>query len=119
MDSGNTANNSTPSRPANQTKDTTRSPVSGTPPRTIPSNSPASPSANSFAPATFRTADDPAGVTDGSPDASLWLTYLSGNHTGADVNIYTTGPQADLFRGKQDNTDIFRFMRSALKTNLG
>lgn len=28
-----------------------------------------------FAPAAFRTADDPAGVVDGSPQASLWVSY--------------------------------------------
>jgi alkaline phosphatase len=61
-----------------------------------------------FAPATFRTADDPAGVADGSTDASLWLTYLSGNHTGADVPIYAVGPQSARFTGPQDNTDIYR-----------
>jgi len=119
VDSGNTANNSTPSRAANNVKDPARSPVDGsTPPRTIPSNASGA-AANSFAPATFRTADDPTSVNDGSPDASLWLSYLSGNHTGADVPIYTSGPQAELFKGKQDNTDIFRFMRAALQTNLG
>jgi alkaline phosphatase len=126
VDSGNTANNSSPSRPfaANgaEQKDISRSPGSnlvGGSNNTVPSNSPSNTNANSFAPATFRTADDPEGVTDGSPAASLWLTYLSGNHTGADVNIYTSGPQADLFKGKQDNTDIFREMRSALQTDLG
>jgi len=35
------------------------------------------------------------------------------------VNIYTSGPQSELFKGKQDNTDIFRFMRAALQTDLG
>ena len=44
-----------------------------------------------FGPATFRTPDDPAGVQDGTPDASLWLTHLSGNHTGADVPIFAYG----------------------------
>ena len=92
-DSGNAANNSTPLRTANQVKD---------------------PARTAFAPATFRTADDPAGVTDGSPQASLWLTYLSGNHTGADVPIFGYGPGAAAVGGEIQNTDLFRIVRHAL-----
>jgi len=54
-------------------------------------------------------------VADGSTDASLWLTYLSGNHTGADVPIYAVGPQSARFTGPQDNTDIYRSVFGALQ----
>ncbi|MGH3754791.1 MAG: alkaline phosphatase [Pseudonocardiaceae bacterium] len=107
VDSSNTANNSTPSRPTQGTRSPARS--------TGPINGSGSGDPNNFAPATFRTADDPAGVVDGSPDASLWLSYLSGNHTGADVPIYAFGPRSADFDEAIDNTDIFRLMRSALR----
>jgi alkaline phosphatase len=107
VDSGNTANNSIPSRPTGGARDSARS--------TGPINSSGSGNPANFAPATFRTADDPAGVVDGSPDASLWLSYLSGNHTGADVPIYAVGPRSAGFDESIDNTDIFRLMRSALR----
>jgi alkaline phosphatase len=94
VDSGNTANNSTPSRPTGGAKDAARS---------------------SFAPATFRTPDDPASVTDGSPDASLWLTYLSGNHTGADVPVFAYGPGSRALEGSIDNTDLFGIVGRALR----
>ncbi len=94
VDSGNTANNSTPSRPTGGTKDPARS---------------------SFAPATFRTADDAATVKDGDPAASLWLTYLSGNHTGANVNLYAYGKGSARFQGSFDNTDIYTKMKGSLK----
>jgi alkaline phosphatase len=68
-----------------------------------------------FAPATFRTADDPAGVEDGSLEASLWLTYLSGNHTGQDVPLYAYGPGSDSFEDRNDNTDLFGEMTAALR----
>ena len=67
-----------------------------------------------FAPATFRTPDDPAGVQDGSTDASLWLTYLSGNHTGADVPIFSYGAGSDQLEGSIDNTDLFDVVGGAL-----
>jgi alkaline phosphatase len=106
-DSGNPANNSTPSQPTfPNPKDPARS--------TGPINGSGSGDNKNFAPATFRTPDDPSAVTDGSTAASLWLSYLSGNHTGADVNIYTFGPQASMFGGKEDNTDIYGRMKSAL-----
>lgn len=66
------------------------------------------------APATFRTADDPAGVVDGTADASLWLSYLSGNHTGADVPVYAGGPQAARFAASQNQTDLYTKMYDAL-----
>lgn len=66
IDSGNTANNSSPSREfAANKKDPARS--------TGPVNGSGSGDPKNFAPATFRTADDPAGVADGSTDANLWL----------------------------------------------
>ena len=70
--------------------------------------------ANNFAPATFRTVDDPAGVTDGSPAASLWLTYLSGNHTGADVPVFSYGAGSEQLDGHIDNTDLFGIVGNAL-----
>ena len=93
VDTGNTANNSTPSRPTSGAKDPARS---------------------SFAPATFRTTDDAAGVADGTPEASLWLTYLSGNHTGADVPVFAYGPGSDALEGSIDNTDLFDIVGQAL-----
>jgi alkaline phosphatase len=93
VDSGNTANSSTPSRPTSGAKDPARS---------------------SFAPATFRTPDDAPGVTDGSPDAGLWLTYLSGNHTGADVPVFAYGPGSQALEGSIDNTDLFGIVGRAL-----
>lgn len=110
VDSGNTANNSTPSRASGNTKDGARS--------AGPINGSGSGNAKNFAPATFRTPDDAAGIQDGSLDASLWLSYLSGNHTGADVPIYATGPGAAGFDTNIDNTDIYRLMLGALK-NVG
>ena len=68
-----------------------------------------------FGPATFRTPDDPAGVTDGTTDASLWLTYLSGNHTGADVPIFSYGAGARQMEGSIDNTDLFDIVGRALR----
>ena len=93
VDSGNPANNSTPSRPTGGAKD---------------------PSRSAFGPAYFRTPDDAAGVTDGSPQASLWLTYLSGNHTGADVPLFAEGPGAQALAGSVDNTDLFDVVTTAL-----
>jgi alkaline phosphatase len=108
VDTGNTANNSTPSRPTSGAKDPERS--------TGPVNGAGEGDPANFAPATFRTADDPRGVKDGDPEASLWLSYLSGNHTGADVNIYSSGPGAEMFDGNQDNTELYGKMRAALRS---
>jgi len=106
VDSGNPANNSTPSRTSSGKLDPTRS--------TGPINGSGSGNPGNFAPATFRTADDASGVKDGSEEASLWLTYLSGNHTGADVTLFATGPRSGQFSNSYDNTDIYRKMFSAL-----
>lgn len=107
VDSGNTANRGTPSRPTAGTLDPARS--------TGPVNGAGAINPANFAPATFRTKDDPAGVVDGSPEASLWLQYLSGNHTGANVNIYAYGKGSASFRGTFDNTDIYRKMVASLR----
>ena len=106
-DSGNTANNSTPARPKGGAIDPKRSSgiVNG-----AGSGDPAN-----FGPATFRTPDDPAGVKDGTPEASLWLSYLSGNHTGADVPVYAYGPTSQKMTGSIDNTDLFDIVTSALR----
>ncbi len=109
VDSGNTANNSTPSRGSNA-KDPARStgPVNG-------SGATGANAAKNFAPATFRTADDAASVQDGTSEASLWLSYLSGNHTGADVPIFASGPGSDQMADSIDNTDLFAMVTNALR----
>jgi alkaline phosphatase len=106
VDTGNPANNSTPTRPGNTTKDPNRS--------TGIANAPGS-AANNFGPATFRTPDDPSTVTDGTPEASLWLSYLSGNHTGADVPIFAYGPGSGALEGSIDNTDLFDIVGKGLR----
>ncbi len=106
VDSGNRANDSVPVRSGSQTRDPARS--------TGANNAPGS-AAGNFAPAYFRTADDPADLPDGDPRDSLWLTYLSGNHTGADVNIFATGPGAAQYAASQDNTDLYRKMHDSLR----
>ncbi|MFF1557893.1 alkaline phosphatase [Streptomyces sp. NPDC058279] len=105
-DAGNPANNSTPSRATSGAKDTTRS--------TGIVNGAGSGDAKNFAPATFRTPDDAPGVKDGSPEASLWLTYLSGNHTGADVPIFAYGPNGGAFAASQNNTELYTKMYRSL-----
>ena len=107
VDTGNTANNSTPTRPTAGTKDPARS--------TGPVNGAGSADPKNFAPATFRTPDDPAGVADGSPQASLWLTYLSGNHTGADVPLFAYGAGSGQLARSIDNTDLFDVVSGALR----
>ena len=105
-DTGNPANNSTPARGASA-KDPARS--------TGPVNGSGSADAKNFAPATFRTADDPASVQDGTPEASLWLTYLSGNHTGQDVPLYAYGPGSSGLADTIENTDLFDVVGDALR----
>ena len=107
IDSGNTANSSTPSREygANK-KDPSRS--------TGIINGAGSADPHNFAPATFRTPDDPTGVKDGTPQASLWLSYLSGNHTGADVPLFAYGAGSQALEGSVDNTDLFDVVGHAL-----
>jgi alkaline phosphatase len=106
VDNGNPANNSTPSRATGTKLDPERS--------TGIVNGAGSADASNFAPATFRTPDDAESVTDGSPEASLWLSYLSGNHTGADVPIFSYGRGSDELNGSVDNTDLFDVMGEAL-----
>jgi len=106
VDSGNSANNSTPARPARSVKDPKRS--------TGSVNGAGSADPGNFAPATFRTPDDASSIKDGSPEASLWLTYLSGNHTGADVPIFAYGPKSGRLAGSIDNTDLFTVVGQAL-----
>ena len=107
VDSGNTANNSTPTRPGANTLDPSRS--TGT------VNGAGAQDPRNFAPATFRTPDDPASVTDGSREAGLWLSYLSGNHTGADVPLYAYGPGSSQLAGSVDNTDLFDVVTAGLR----
>ena len=107
VDAGNTANNSTPSRPGGNVKDPSRS--------TGAVNGAGSADPRNFGPATFRTPDDPAAVKDGSAEASLWLSYLSGNHTGADVPLFAYGPGSRRLAGSIDNTDLFTEVGRALR----
>ena len=106
-DSGNPANSSTPARPSGGAKDPVRS--SGI------VNGPGGADPRNFGPATFATPDDPAGVADGSPEASLWLSYLSGNHTGADVPLFAYGPGTDRLAASIDNTDLYDIVGDALR----
>ena len=116
-DSGNPANNSANggiADRAGQSKVAARS----TGIQNAPGGTPAVPGgtpANNFAPATFRTADDPASVQDGTEDASLWLTYLSGNHTGADVPLFGYGPGSGRLADSIDNTELFDIVGGALR----
>lgn len=107
VDSGNTANNSTPSRPGRNQLDPTRS--------TGIINGAGAGDPRNFGPATFRTPRDPASVKDGSPEASLWLSYLSGNHTGADVPLFAYGPRSERLARSLDNTDLFDVVGQALR----
>jgi alkaline phosphatase len=115
-DAGNPANSSAasglPDRAAQSKADARSTGIQNAPGGTpaVPGGAPA----NNFAPATFRTADDPRSVQDGTPEASLWLTYLSGNHTGEDVPIYASGPRAWRLGGSIDNTDLFDVVGGAL-----
>ena len=105
-DTSNPANSSTPVRKAGA-KDPARS--------TGPINGSGAGDPANFAPATFRTPDDAADITDGSPDASLWLTYLSGNHTGQDVPLYAYGPHSRSMADSIENTDLFNIVGNALR----
>ena len=107
MDAGNTANSTTTPVRTGQTKDPRRS--------TGPLNGSGSADPANFAPATFKTADDPASVKDGSPEASLWLTYLSGNHTGEDVPLFAYGPRSGALADTVENTDLYDVMAGALR----
>lgn len=108
VDAGNTANTSTPSRTSG-TKDPARSsgPIDGS----------GSADVKNFGPATFRTADDPDSVKDGTAEASLWLSYLSGNHTGQDVPIFAYGPRSNRVGAEIENTDLFDVVTDALRLN--
>lgn len=108
VDSSNEANNSTPRREYTaNTKDPERS--------TGIINGAGSADPGNFAPATFRTPDDPEGVQDGDPEASLWITYLSGNHTGANVPVFSEGPGSQGLDGRVDQTNIYDVMAEALQ----
>lgn len=107
VDAGNTANNSTPTRSGGNVRDAARS--------TGIVNGAGAADPRNFAPATFRTPNDPADVKDGSKDASLWLSYLSGNHTGADVPVYAYGSGSEKLQGTVDNTDLFDIVGNALR----
>ena len=105
-DSGNPANNSLTLRTSGNTKDTTRS--------AGPINGGGAGNVKNFAPATFRIPTDPASVKDGDTTASLWLAYLSGNHTGADVPLFGYGAGSDQLQGRVDNTALFGIVGRAL-----
>ena len=108
VDSSNEANSSTPRREYSANKlDPERS--------TGIINGAGSDGPGNFAPATFRTPDDAEGVEDGDPEASLWISYLSGNHTGANVPIFSEGPGSQELDGQIDQTNIYDVMASALQ----
>lgn len=113
---GNANNNSFPGTPQSRSSAGAKDPARTTMP-TAPLNSAAGRAqAVNFAPATFGTPDQGADykTKDGTLDANLWLTYLTGNHTGADVPVYAYGAGAELFEGSIDNTDLFDLVGSAL-----
>jgi alkaline phosphatase len=105
-DSGNPANASLTPRTSGSTKDATRS--------AGPINGSGAGNPKSFAPATFRVPTDPASVTDGDPAASLWLSYLSGNHTGADVPVFGYGAGSEQLEARVENTSLFGIVGRAL-----
>ena len=108
-DKGNPANNSVPTRSKSGAKDPNRSSgIQNGAGLTGPNP------AGNFAAATFRTADDGPDVKDGSPEASLWLSYLSGNHTGADVPLFASGPGSDVLAHELNNTDLYGIMLGSL-----
>ena len=110
VDRTNPANNSRPTRSTEaNTKDPVRS--SGI------VNGPGSGDPKNFGPATFGTPDDGKDFRklDGTPEASLWLSYLSGNHTGQDVPVFAYGPRSSQFDDAQDNTDHYDYVRRALR----
>lgn len=107
VDSSNEANTSTPRREyAGNKLDPRRS--------TGPVNGTGSANPANFAPATFRTPEDAASVKDGDPAASLWLTYVSGNHTGANVPVFSEGPGSGVLGGRVDQTELYGAMTAAL-----
>ena len=107
VDAGNSANSSTPGRPSGNVKDPARS--------TGIINAPGSANPKNFGPATFRTVDDPPSVQDGTLEASLWLTYLSGNHTGEDVPVFAYHDRSGRLEGSIDNIDLFDIVGEALR----
>ena len=74
-----------------------------------------------FSTGAFSCYDAPDQLTAPSPsvdrglEASLWLTYLSGNHTGADVPVFAYGPGSQQLGGEIDNTDLFDVVTGALR----
>ncbi len=103
-------NTSTPSRPSAGAKDAARSHDF------VNDGGAGQADVKNFAPATFGTVDQGANYTslDGTANGALWLTYLSGNHTGADVPIFSYGAGSELLEGEIDNTDLFGIVGSAL-----
>ncbi|WP_162261020.1 MULTISPECIES: alkaline phosphatase [unclassified Nocardioides] len=103
-------NTSNPSRPSSGAKDAVRSHDF------INDGGAGQTDVKNFAPATFGTVDQGPNYTslDGTANGALWLTYLSGNHTGADVPIFSYGAGSELLDGEIDNTDLFDIVGSAL-----
>lgn len=46
---------------------------------------------------------------------ALEAGFVSTNHTGIPVPVYATGPGSDALNGKNDNTKVFRVMKSAME----
>ncbi|HMN91159.1 MAG TPA: alkaline phosphatase, partial [Saprospiraceae bacterium] len=53
-------------------------------------------------------------INEGSKMNKLKLAFTSNAHTGALVPVFAYGPQAHLFSGIYENTDIYHKMRQAL-----
>src|SRR5262249_2668752 len=45
---------------------------------------------------------------------NLGLMAKAGVHAGEDVGVPATGPGADMFHGRMDNTQVFRIIATAL-----
>lgn len=58
------------------------------------------------------TADHETGgmeiVKDNGPGKLATVTWAHTSHTAADVDVFAYGPGAELFKGKMDNTDIYK-----------
>ena len=54
-------------------------------------------------------------MQDGTLEASLWLTYLSGNHTGEDVPVFAYHDRSGRLEGSIDNIDLFDIVGEALR----
>ncbi len=64
------------------------------------------------------TADHECGgfaINNGSTREMLFPAFTTNGHTADLIPVFAYGPQAELFRGIYDNTDIFKKMKQALR----